>query len=288
MTKQNKILLIASIFIVAVIYMTPLFFILFATEQRLPDRVAYQSSIIRAEELTSSGNGILLRASQFESRQLSNEPFPRIITATSPGSHPTVPSPRIRTAISDHKDWYSAIVTIIFFPIVVIAAGGAIIFGVFAIGIILVVCRKLFRRGKVAGLLACSSFLAVLIAITFLLAVWPFLLHEYYKQRRPLVPESLPMNYYIGGGSLRTSLVIANGVASAVDLYADGLWFDRVPPKAIRKYMQLRDFSRLTTISDRGVLDDFYISDGPDRKGFLIYNVRGADNIWIEYPPRYK
>ncbi|KAF0146333.1 MAG: hypothetical protein FD156_1 [Nitrospirae bacterium] len=300
MTKHNKALLIAVVCLLAIAYLTPVGDIIFAPTSRLPQVAQSQPSTIQVEELSSTSSAVLLSASAFTASQVSNEPFPTAITGTSPGSLPKIPLPRIRTAKSDDRDWYSTILTVVYFPIIMLAGGGPVLFGIIAIGIISASFKKLIHWRRIVGSLAWASLLIVMIGITYFLAIWPRVVREYYGQHQQLIWEHSPLTHYLEGGfsvnpnspdrPTLTRLVVVNGTASPIDLYADGFWIDKVPVQGIRGYRQLRDFSRLTAVETDTQLtvDDFYFRDSGKQKGFLVYNVHGADNLSIEEPPRYR
>ena len=127
-----------------------------------------------------------------------------------------------------------------------------------------------------------------------LFLVCPSVLGNYYGQRRPLVQQSAPLSSYITGltspRNPGSNIVVINGTATPIDLYANGFWVDTVPTHAIREYHPLREVSRLTSVetATKTVLDDIQISDSGEKEGFLIYNVHGADKLRVEGPPRYR
>jgi hypothetical protein len=300
MTKKNKAVFSVVGCLLLILYSVPVVYVILAPTRRLPQAPQSRPSTIQVEDLSSASSAVLLRASEFMASQVSNEPFPTVITGTSPGSLPKIPLPRIRTAKSDDRDWYSTILTIIYFPIIILAGGGPVLFGIIAIGIVSASFKKLIHWRRFVGSLAWASLFIILIGITYFLAIWPRVVREYHGQHRQLVWEHSPLTHYLEGGfsvdpnsparPMLTRLVVVNGTASPIDLYADGSWIDKVPAQGIRGYRQLRDFSRLAAVESATQLtvDDFYFHESEERKGFLIYNVHGADNLRIEGPPRYR
>lgn len=300
MTKRRIALVIAVVFPIATLYLFPVGYIVFVTARGLPQETQSQPPNIQVVELDSTHSGILLRASEFEASQVSNEPFPAIITGHSPGSHPEIPLPRIRSALSVYRDWYSTTLTTVYFPVIILAGGGPVLFGIVAIAVLSGVFKPLVAWRRITGSVAWAFLLISLIAITYLLAIWPRVIREYYGKHRPLIWEDSPLTHYLEGGfsvdpksraqPTRTRLVVVNGTASPVEVFADGLRFDKVPAKGIRGYRRLRDFSRLTAVdsSTRSLLDDFCFHESGERNGILIYNVHGADTLRIEGPPTYR
>lgn len=299
MKKRDKALLIAVVCLLAVLYLSPVGYILLAPARSLSQEAQSQPLTIQVEELSSSQSGILLRASEFTASQVSNEAFPTVIKGTSPGSPPKIPLPRIRTAKSNDRDWFSTILNLVYFPIIILAGGGPILLGIIAIGGLSASFKPLIRWRRVIGSLSWAFLLIVLIGFIYFLAIWPSVLREYYGPHRPLIWEDSPLTHYLEGGFLvnptspdqptRTRLVVVNGTVSPIDLYADGFWVGKVPAQGIRGFRQLRDFSRLTTVETAAqtTVDDFYFREGGELKGLVIYNVHGVDNIRIEGPPRY-
>ena len=297
--KLQHPLLSAVACLLLFLYLSPVACIVLAPARRLPHETQSQSAI-EVEELSAAQSGVLLRASGFTASQLSNEPFPAMISGIAPGQSPPLPPPRIRTARSDYRDWYANVVTVVFFPIVVLAGGGPILFAILAIGALSAAFKQLAAWHKVIGILVWAVLFVLLAAITYSLAIWPRVLRTCYSRHSPLIWEDSALTHYLEGGfsvdpqspdkPTLTRLVVVNGIASPIDLYADGFHVDLVPAYDIRGYRQLTGFSRLTSVDSASstTVDDFHVRDTGDREGLLIYNVHGADSLHVEKPPRYE
>jgi hypothetical protein len=301
MTKRRIVFVVAGACPIAVLYLFPVYYIImFVTAQSIPQDMQSQLSTIQVAELDSTSSGVLIRARNFEASQVLNEPFPTVIKGHSPGSAPTIPLPRIRTTIGDYRDWYSTILTVVYFPAMILAAGGSILFGIVAISVLYGVFRPLISWRRITGSVVWAGILISFISITYFLAIWPVVLREYYGKCRPLIWDHSPLTSYLSDGfskdlpshaqPMRAGLVVVNGMGSPVEVYADGLRFDQVPAKGIRVYRQLREFSRLTTVesSTQNIVEDFRFQESGESDGILIYNVNGIDKIHVEGPPIYR
>jgi len=307
MTGREKALLAAFICLLLLVYVSPVGYILLTPARSFTRGTQDQPAAVETQDLSSSQSAVILRASDFTSQQVSNEPFPNVISGTSPGTPAKLPLPRIRTVSSDDRDWYSTILTVIYFPIIILAGGGPILFGIGAVLVGIIAVARLYASSKrlrqwkgLVESVALVSLLIALIGITHVLAVWPRALRGHLGQRRPIVWEHSVLTHYVEAGfsvdptsaddPTRTRLVVVNAIGSPVELYVDGLWVDEVPAHGIRGYRQLRGFSRLTGVNTatQEILDDFLVGDSGERTGLLIYNVHGADVLRVEGPPRYR
>ena len=86
--------------------------------RRLPPQ-AQPPQTIQVEELSSGApqSAVLLRASDFEADQLTNDPFPYVITGHAPGEQPAVPLPRIRNAVGRGPNWLLAGLQMVWFAV---------------------------------------------------------------------------------------------------------------------------------------------------------------------------
>ncbi len=289
MAKREKLLLLAFAYLFAIIYTIPVGYIIFQPASSLPLDNRYVPSNIDVNKLINLNSGTLFRANGFTPEQLSNEPFPATITGRSPGSEPILPKPRIRTSISVKKDWYSVLLWIMYFPILILVGGGGIIFGFIAICISYYIFPLILRRYRYFALPISVFLVLLLITITYFLFFWPGLLQDILGSKRPMVWEASPLSRYVGFSQSDARVVVVNGTVFPIDFYVDGLWVDRIPPKAYRKYEPLRKFSRFTSIdaNSQQLLEDVSFHENADRQGILIYNILRKDTLWIENTPSY-
>jgi len=277
-SRRTWSLVVVVLALLAVVYLMPVLNILRYDAKRLPVENSDPSRIVEVQALRSNEAGVLLLAS--ERFLFSNDPFPSVIRATRPGASPRVPAPRIRTSISKDRDWYSNFIIIMFFPVGILAGGGAVFASIFAIPVLAVTHRK--------NIVISAVVLILLIAAIYFLAIWPTLLREHYARERPLVWAGSHLIVYLRTPS-NEPVIVVNGRTSPIDLFVDGLWVDRIPATGYRKYKKLREFSRLSSVDaiTQVTLDDVSFQPTSTQEGTLIYNVHGVDILRIENPPEY-
>lgn len=295
MSKRAKSTLLVVLGGLALIYLTPPVYLLLVPPRHLPRAVSSRPASLPVEQLVDSSSAVLLQTSW----GLSNAPFPNLITGGSV-SCPETPAPRIRTVRSSRGGWYRNIINVVYFPVFLFARLG-MMGPLFVVMFAIAYFPKLVRWRKVTGFVVWLLFVVVLCGTAYWLGVWPRVLREHNGPHLKLLRESSPLLAYVRGeafnldrhNTLRdqvaTRLAVVNGTNAPVDLYADGLWFDRIPPKDIRDYSQLTPFSRLTGVNTvtHGVVNDFFVPKREKDGSSLIYNVGGADTLSLEEPPTY-
>ena len=186
----------------------------------------------------------------FTPNQFSNEPFPSSITAHESVKETVLPS-RIRTSQSD-LDNSGRAQRYLFLPLIIVKTLPVLI----VISIVLApfifwmesngpdrVSRPSIKLRGQEWIIGSIAFL-VLVGVTYPLAVWPRVLRDHCRQHhRQLFWEDSIFRPYVDGisdlpGDPLLKLVVDNGTASSIDLYADGSRVDRVPMHGIRVYGQ--------------------------------------------------
>jgi hypothetical protein len=294
---MTKFVLIVLGCLILALYLYPAGTIYFKPAKSLPPGVSAPAST-EIIDLSVPRQNTLLYARGFVADQLSNEAFPSVITGNAPGSAPSIPAPRIRTAITDSRDWFSWVVNVVYFPMLMVAGGGTILFGIIAIAALCLAIPFFFKRFKFFGVPLTLVMVALFAVILYLLTIYPGYFRETLKDKQPLVWDKAPASHYIEGGfsvppdepAFDSRIAVVNGTSGQIDLYADGLYIERVPAQGFRTYRELRGISRLTALdaATGTVLDDINFTEPPlNQEGLLIYNVQAMDTIHIDSPPAY-
>jgi hypothetical protein len=286
--------------LILALYLIPAGHIYFKQAQSLPPELQYQPSAVTLKPLdySSAHPAVLIYGYRYTGENIRNDPFPSVITGHSPGSMPSIPGARIRTFTAEHRDWYDWILNVVYFPMIIAAGGGPILGGISSLALLAIAIPYLYKRYKFSGILLSILLVIVLTAITYGLAVFPGYFRGVLTDKQPLIRSSVPAANYIAGGfsapveedEIGSHFAVVNATSKQIDVYADGLFIDKVPAKAYRTYLYLRDISRITSIdaATGQIVDDFTFSAGGQNEGLLIYNVLAQDGIRIESAPHYE
>jgi hypothetical protein len=292
--------------LLAALYLYPAGQILFSATKELPQEIQTKPLNTEVLDLDVDHSAILQYSRSYEVGQIRNDSFPSVITGGAPGEAPSIPDPRIRTTNSRDRDSFSWITTVVYFPMIIVAGGGTILFGILAILIAIFGVVYLYATFKRWGILLSAVLIGILIAAVWFITVYPSVFRSILSEKQPLVWEESSISSYINGGfsvhvdspKYRSRVVIVNGTEKNIMIYADGMFISNIKAHSYRKYLQLREISRLTSIDDTaGIILDDIVFDIPyygepyffvdNENEILFYNVQSADKISIASPPSY-